>query len=153
VRWEQKLALLFVRSGWTQEELAKREGKSRQWIEKYVRFGAFLTFATTVANPETLPISLTEGRFRTYWDATDKCGGNERQWDCSAGHGCLHDGKHHIRVLRSADLESQPRQTAAGARRHRHACVRREPRLHLTRNIACGAHVDVVEVPPRGAAG
>jgi hypothetical protein len=79
VRWEQKLALLFVRSNWTQEQLAKWEGKSQKWIDQHVRFGRFLTFSTTVLNAENALLKLTEGRFRTYWDATDKCGGNERQ--------------------------------------------------------------------------
>jgi hypothetical protein len=36
-----------------------------------------LNFITTVINPETLPVGLTERRFRDFWDRTDKCGGNE----------------------------------------------------------------------------
>ena len=29
---DQALAKLFARSGWTQEKLAEKEGKSRQWV-------------------------------------------------------------------------------------------------------------------------
>jgi hypothetical protein len=43
-------------------ELAQKEGKSRQWIVCRVRFGAFLTFATTVAKTNSLPVNLTEAR-------------------------------------------------------------------------------------------
>jgi hypothetical protein len=74
---DQAMAEFFYRSGWTQEELAKKEGKSRQWIEKRLRFGRFLSFATSVANSELAPNNLTEGRFRSYWERTE--GSNERQ--------------------------------------------------------------------------
>jgi hypothetical protein len=30
------------------------------------------------ANAETLPNNLNERRFRSYWDRTEKAGGNER---------------------------------------------------------------------------
>jgi hypothetical protein len=53
IRWEQELARLFVRSGWTQEELVKREGKSKGWIDQRLRFGRFLNFPTMVGNPGT----------------------------------------------------------------------------------------------------
>ena len=79
IRWEQELALLFVRSGWTQEELAKREGKSQQRISDWLRFGKFLNFTSVLVNPEFAPTNLTERKFHGYWDRTDKCGGNERQ--------------------------------------------------------------------------
>lgn len=71
--YEQSLARLFHLSGWTQEQLAQEEGKSRQWIEKRLRLGAFLAFATTVA----IPKNLTEWRFRGYWQRTT--GENQRQ--------------------------------------------------------------------------
>jgi len=76
-RFEQEFALLFHRSGWTQERLAKKEGKSRQWIQQRLVFGRFLNFATNVANPGNLPNNLTEGRFRFYWEQTTK-GDDER---------------------------------------------------------------------------
>jgi hypothetical protein len=69
---DQALAILFARSGWTQEELATKEGKSRQWIVVRVRFGSFLNFATAVAKTEILPKNLTEGRFRSLWEQTEK---------------------------------------------------------------------------------
>jgi hypothetical protein len=76
---DQALARLFYRSGWTQEELAKIEKATQQSIAYRVRFGRFLGFTTTVVNSETLPASLTERRFRSYWERTDKSEGNERQ--------------------------------------------------------------------------
>ncbi|MCQ4188578.1 hypothetical protein [Methylocystis suflitae] len=39
--------------------------KSRQWVEKRLRFGRFLNFVTTVTNTENLPRNITEGRFRS----------------------------------------------------------------------------------------
>jgi hypothetical protein len=78
VWWEQDLAQLFARSGWTQEKLAKKEGKSRQWVAFRLTYGRFLMFATNVANAEKLPNNLTEGRFRDLWFKTDQNEGNER---------------------------------------------------------------------------
>lgn len=75
---DQALAKLFYRSGWTQEELADKESKSPQWISYRVRFGRFLQFSTTVEKFETLPSNLTERRFRSYWERTEKSEGNER---------------------------------------------------------------------------
>lgn len=68
-RADQALAALFVRTGWTQERLATTERKSRQWVDQHVRFGQFLQFATTVANPEFEAIRprLTERKFRAAW--------------------------------------------------------------------------------------
>lgn len=76
---DQALAKLFYRSGWTQEELAAREGKPQSWISRRTLFGRFLDFMPTGINPETAPANLTERRFRSYWDRTDKSEGNERQ--------------------------------------------------------------------------
>jgi transcriptional regulator with XRE-family HTH domain len=75
-RFEQALALLFHRSGWTQEELAKKEGKSRTWIVYRLCFGKFLNFVTVVTNSDLTPNNLTERRFRGYWEQTE--GGTER---------------------------------------------------------------------------
>jgi len=75
---DHALGALFYRSGWTQEDLAKAEGKSRQRITQSLLFGRFLSFATTGSNPP-IPANLTERRFRSYWEQTDKSEGNERQ--------------------------------------------------------------------------
>jgi hypothetical protein len=53
-------------SGWTQEQLAKKEGKTIAWVAYRLRFGRFLNFSTTVENRQTLPSNLTERRFRSY---------------------------------------------------------------------------------------
>jgi hypothetical protein len=78
-RWEQELARLFAKSGWTQEDLAKKEGKGRTWVVQRLCFGRFLNFVANATNPVPLPRNLTEGRFRKYWDNADPCDGNERQ--------------------------------------------------------------------------
>ena len=57
---DQALAQLFARSGWTQEELGKKEGKSQDWISLRLRFGRFLNFTTTVVKTDPLPANLTE---------------------------------------------------------------------------------------------
>ena len=75
VKSEQALALLFARSGWTQQELAKKEGKSQKWVDFRLRFGRFLNFSTNVLKLELLPINLNEGRFREFWVRTE---GDER---------------------------------------------------------------------------
>jgi transcriptional regulator with XRE-family HTH domain len=76
---QQELARLFYRSGWTQEELAKKEGKSRQWIDQRLRFGRFLEFATSGSFSQNPGFSkLTDRRFRDYWSRTDKTESNER---------------------------------------------------------------------------
>jgi hypothetical protein len=74
---DQGLAILFYLSGWTQEQLAAKEGMSQKWIDLRLRFGRFLSFSTTVLKSESLPKSLTERRFRLFWSQTDK-DGNER---------------------------------------------------------------------------
>ena len=68
---DQALALLFARSGWTQEELAKKESKTQQWVAYHLRFGRFLNYTTTVVN-ETTRNELTERRFRDHWENTSK---------------------------------------------------------------------------------
>ena len=70
---------MFYRSGWTQEELAAKEATTQQSIAYRMRFGRFLNFITTVINSQfTLPKNLTERRFRSFWDRTEKANGNER---------------------------------------------------------------------------
>src|SRR6266568_6879840 len=64
VRWEQELARLFYRSGWTHERLAEKERKSPAWVMYQLRFGRFLAFSKN----HTLLANLTERRFRSYWE-------------------------------------------------------------------------------------
>src|SRR5262245_56778888 len=49
---DQAMALLFRRSGWTQEQLARKEGKTQQWIAYRLRFGRFLHFTTMVVKSD-----------------------------------------------------------------------------------------------------
>jgi transcriptional regulator with XRE-family HTH domain len=70
---DQALAMLFYRSGWTQEELAKKEGKSAQRIAQILRFGRFINYSTAVEFPK----NLTERRFRSYWEQGDETQPNE----------------------------------------------------------------------------
>ena len=74
---DQALALLFAKSGWTQEELAQKEDKGQPWVCYRLRFDRFLNIITGVINPDWLPNDLTEGRFRKYWEQTS--GTNERE--------------------------------------------------------------------------
>jgi hypothetical protein len=74
-RWQQELARLFYRSGWTQQRLAEKEGKTQQWIALQVKFGQFLDFTTTVVNSKIGP-AVTEGSFRECWKKTE---GNDRE--------------------------------------------------------------------------
>ena len=39
--FDQELARLFFRSGWTQEQLADVEGKTQQWVAYRLRLGRF----------------------------------------------------------------------------------------------------------------
>ena len=64
---EQALAKLFIDSGWSQDELAIREGKTQQWVAYRIRFGRFLVYAAKT----TTVVSLSERAFRHYWDQTD----------------------------------------------------------------------------------
>lgn len=75
---DQGMALLFCRTNWGQVELAEKEGKSQPWVNYRLRFGRFLSFITTVIKPDLLPRDLSEWRFRSYWERTDKLETNER---------------------------------------------------------------------------
>ena len=72
---DQATAILFYRSGWTEERLAKKERKSDSWVLSHVRFGRFLNFLTDVRE---LPKNLTEPRFRSYWLRADPQKTSER---------------------------------------------------------------------------
>ena len=72
---DQAIAILFYRSGWTEERLAKKERKSDSWVLSHVRFGRFLNFLTDVRE---LPKNLTEPRFRSYWLRADPQKTSER---------------------------------------------------------------------------
>ncbi len=79
---DQAVAGLFLRSGWTQQQLAAVEGKTQTYISQRLAFGRFLAFIAAAINPEFAPIKakLTEFRFRSYWRRTQDVGsGNERQ--------------------------------------------------------------------------
>lgn len=75
---EQALAALYHRTGWTQNELAKVEGVSQQHVGRWLLFGAFLAFTPTGCNTQKPPRNLTERKFRSYWERTDKSD-NDRQ--------------------------------------------------------------------------
>ena len=80
--YDQALVRLFLRSGWTQEQLAVVEKRSPQWVAQQLRFGRFVEFSTAVEIPKSglIPLqSLSEGRFRRYWGRTDPKEGNERK--------------------------------------------------------------------------
>lgn len=70
---DQAFAVLFYSSGWTREQLAEREGKSHSWIGYTLCFGRFLAYVMNSTTVEVSPVSqLTERRFRSYWDRTDR---------------------------------------------------------------------------------
>jgi hypothetical protein len=69
-KYEQELARLFEHSRWTQEELAKAEGKSESRIGYLLRFGRFLEKTSSGG----FLADLTERRFRSYWEKTAREG-------------------------------------------------------------------------------
>jgi len=73
---DQAIALLFARTGWTQEELAAKEPRARAQIARLLRLGRFLTF--TELSSDSLRKSLTEKLFFSYWQDTDESETNER---------------------------------------------------------------------------
>ena len=76
---DQSMALLFHRSGWTQEQLATKERMSQPWVVYRLRFGRFLNFTATVIKSEFPLKDLTERGFREYWARTDRSETNERK--------------------------------------------------------------------------
>ena len=69
---DQEIARLFVQSGWTQERIAQRMGKSQQHISRLLLFGRFLVFMPTGHKPMNPPKNLTERLFRGYFERTEK---------------------------------------------------------------------------------
>jgi hypothetical protein len=65
---DQALAILFGRSGWTEERLTKKEGVAHQWVSYRMCFGRFLNFASSLAEPESLPKNLSAKRFLDIWE-------------------------------------------------------------------------------------
>jgi len=63
---DQSLAILFSRSGWTEEQLANKEGRTHQWVSCRMRFGRFLNFANSLAEP--LPKNLSAKKFLDIWE-------------------------------------------------------------------------------------
>jgi hypothetical protein len=93
-RFEQAIGRLFYLSGWTVNELAQREKKTKDHINRQLVFGRFIYFLTLLPtgskaeNAEfdpnsNIPLGLTERHFRGFWDQTKEqasgsSGGNER---------------------------------------------------------------------------
>jgi hypothetical protein len=84
---DQSMAKLFVKSGWSQEQLADHLGKrlakevTRRWVGYHLCFGRFLAFFGTKCSEDespatyfTLPPSLTEWKFRKFWQQTEAVG-------------------------------------------------------------------------------
>ena len=69
---DQEIARLFIESGWTQDRIAKRMGRSQSWVGYRLVFGRFLQFTTTGGIFKKPPKNLTERRFRSYFEQTDK---------------------------------------------------------------------------------
>lgn len=97
-RSEQELAKLFERSGWTQEQLAMKEGKGQTWVSYQLRFGRFLVFAEHI----TACDNLTEGRFRKAWSCTDKAADEPTRFREAA------------KILSAADLNHKTRNNELG---------------------------------------
>jgi hypothetical protein len=61
-------AKFLAESGWTQQAIAERIGKSQTWVVFMLTFGRFLDHIITSGNnPLSIPANLTERRFRAYW--------------------------------------------------------------------------------------
>src|ERR1700738_4646023 len=56
---DQALAILFYRSGWSEERLAKKEDSTHQWVSDRMRFGRFLNFVNSLVEPHPLPKNLS----------------------------------------------------------------------------------------------
>jgi len=119
---DQALATLFVRSGWTEAQLAAVEGKKPRYIAYRLTFGRFLAFCTTVQNPNFTPIKpqLTERRFRKYWQETkDVGGGNMRHRFLAVQQALIENFQHHGSSLRHSKVGHAVRISCADGQWHR----------------------------------
>lgn len=76
-KWDQADALLLIESGWTQERIAAKVGKSQQWVDYQLRFGRFLNYnrgCNTLPDAPAASLSpnLTERAFRDAWSQAPK---------------------------------------------------------------------------------
>ncbi len=67
---DQEMARLFNESGWTQERIAEKVGKSRSWVTLRLTLGRFLSLVTTGHQNQKPPGNLTERRFRSLYRQT-----------------------------------------------------------------------------------
>jgi hypothetical protein len=63
---DQALAILLYRSGWTKEQLAKKEGRTHQWASYQIEFGRFVS--SSLARSESLPKNLDTKKFLDIWE-------------------------------------------------------------------------------------
>lgn len=63
---DQLLSQLFCECGWTQQEIADKEGRNRDWVSKRLRFGRFCDHLYSMEYRK-LPVNLNERRFRELW--------------------------------------------------------------------------------------
>lgn len=112
IRWEQALATLMWQSGWSQEELAAKEGKAQSWVNYRVRFGRFLTlYSGKISSGD----NLTERRFRQYWDSTT--GNDNRRFSQIAEMIQADDGQR-VRVTNRNALMDQIREHYSNGKWH-----------------------------------
>lgn len=64
---DQKISDLFVRSDWSQEEIAAEMKRSQTWVSRRLLFGRFCGFLMT-AGMKKLPVDMYERKFRGLWD-------------------------------------------------------------------------------------
>ena len=75
---DQALALLFYRSRWNENQIAKKEGRTHQWASDRMCFGRFLSFAASLAETGSLPKNFSATRFLGMWEQSVRKGRNER---------------------------------------------------------------------------
>jgi len=68
---DQRIAELYLDSGWTVREIAEVEGCSKSKVDQMLRFARFL-HSFVHHGGQTCPKNLTERRFREYWEETEK---------------------------------------------------------------------------------